>query len=238
MKITLVLLTMNELEGSKLMYDSIPWDQFEDALVLDGNSRDGTREFFESKRIRVVSQKKKGLGSAVIEAMDAAYGDAVVFFHPDGNMDPKDTLKFRPLFEQGYEFIVASRMIKGAYNEEDSNFLKPRKWANLFFAGIAALFWRKRGSYRGTDPVNGFRGVTKDAFKKMSIDAADCTVDYQMLIRSYKKDIKMIEFPTREGLRLAGDTKFTSISTGLKEVKMLLREIIGNNKELLGSRWL
>jgi glycosyltransferase involved in cell wall biosynthesis len=59
MNITLVLLTMNELEGSKAMFKKIPWQAFEEALVLDGNSTDGTRQFFESKGIRVVSQKKK-----------------------------------------------------------------------------------------------------------------------------------------------------------------------------------
>ncbi|GIK40746.1 MAG: hypothetical protein BroJett011_45790 [Chloroflexota bacterium] len=225
MNITLILLTMNELEGSKALFEKIPWQEFEAALVLDGNSTDGTREFFESKGIRVVSQKNKGLGNAVIEAIAAATGHAVVFFHPDGNMNPEDTLKFRPLFEQGYEFIVASRMMKGSYNEEDTKLLKFRKWANIFFAWIAAALWRKPGRYRATDPVNGFRGVTLDAFERMAIDATDCSIDYQMLIRAYKKNIKLIEFPTIEGSRIAGETQFKSIPTGIREVKMLLREV-------------
>lgn len=225
MNITLILLTMNELEGSKALFEKIPWQEFEAALVLDGNSTDGTREFFESKGIRVVSQNNKGLGNAVIEAIAAATGHAVVFFHPDGNMNPEDTLKFRPLFEQGYEFIVASRMMKGSYNEEDTKLLKFRKWANIFFARIAAALWRKPDRYRATDPVNGFRGVTLDAFERMAIDATDCSIDYQMLIRAYKKNIKLIEFPTIEGSRIAGETQFKSIPTGIREVKMLLREV-------------
>jgi len=225
MQISLVLLTMNELEGSTVMFDKTPWQEFEETIVLDGNSTDGTREFFESKGITVISQKKKGLGNAVIEAMDAITGQAVVFFHPDGNMDPRDTLEFRPLFEQGYEFVIASRMLKEAYNEEDSKLIKLRKWANIIFAWIASVIWRKQGRYRATDPVNGFRGITAEAFKRMDIDATDCSVDYQMLIRAYKKDLKMTEFPTIEGSRIAGETQFKSIPTGIREVKMLLREI-------------
>jgi glycosyltransferase involved in cell wall biosynthesis len=226
MNITLVLLTMNELDGSKALFEQIPWRRFEDALVLDGKSTDGTREFFESKGIRVVSQKNEGLGNAVIEAMTASTGEAVVFFHPDGNMNPNDTLKFRPLFEQGYEFVVASRMMKGGYNEEDVKWIKFRKWANITFAWIAAALWSKPGCCKATDPVNGFRGITRDAFERMVIDATDCSVDYQMLIRAYKKKIKLIEFPTIEGSRIAGTTRFRSLPTGIREVKMLLREML------------
>jgi len=140
-------------------------------------------------------------------------------------MDSKDTLKFRPLFEQGYEFIIASRMLKNAYNEEDSKLIKPRKWANIIFARIASIIWRKKASYRATDPVNGFRGITVEGFKRMGIDVTDCSVDYQMLIRAYKKNIKMTEFPTIEGFRIGGETTFKAIPTGIREVKMLIREV-------------
>jgi glycosyltransferase involved in cell wall biosynthesis len=216
---------MDELYGSKALFDQIPWHRFEDALVLDGNSTDGTREFFESKGIRVVSQKNTGLGNAVIEALAASTGEAVVFFHPDGNMNPDDTLKFRPLFEQGYEFVVASRMMKGGYNEEDIKWIKSRKWANIVFGWIASVLWRKDGRYKASDPVNGFRGVTKSAFERMAINATDCSVDYQMIIRAYKRKIKLIEFPTIERSRIAGETRFKSIPTGIREVRMLMKEI-------------
>jgi glycosyltransferase involved in cell wall biosynthesis len=225
MKLSLVLLTMNEAEGSKALFDKIPWDYFDSHLVVDARSTDNTREFFESKNIPVLTQQSKGLGNAVIEAMDAIKGDAAVFFHPDGNMDPADTLKFKDYFDQGYEFIVASRMLKESFNEEDCSLLKPRKWANICFARIASILWRKPGAYRGTDPVNGFRGITRAAFKKMDITSTDCSIDYQMLIRAYKKDIKMTEFPTIESNRIAGETKFGSISTGLIEVKLILKEL-------------
>ncbi len=225
MKISLVLLTKNEMEGSKVLFDKIPWDFFDEKIVIDCSSADGTREFFESKGIRVVTQSNEGLGNAVIQAMNTVAGDAVVFFHPDGNMEPLDTLKFRPLFEQGYDFIVASRMLKTAYNEEDSALLRPRKWANIFFARFASIIWRKRGQYRATDPVNGFRGITRDAYRQMGIDATDCSIDYQMLIRAYKKDVRMTEFPTTEGSRIAGETAFKSIPTGIRELRLLWREL-------------
>jgi len=216
---------MNEIEGITKTYNRIPFDQFEDSFVVDGNSTDGTREFIEAKGTRLITQKTKGLGSATIEAMKHLNTQAAVYFHPDGNMDPKDTLKFRPLLEQGHEFIIASRMLDGAYNEEDDQLLKLRKWANLIFARLASILWLKPGVNRGTDPVNGFRGITKEAFNKMEVDVEDCSIDYQMLIRAYRKNRKLIEFPTREHDRFGGETKFKAIPTGLTLLKMMIREL-------------
>jgi hypothetical protein len=106
------------------------------------------------------------------------------------------------LFENGIEFIVASRMIQGGRNEEDSHLLKPRKWFVLFLAVLAALLWRREGPLMW-DVVNGFRGATKRAFQKMEIRGLGCTVDYEMVIRSYKLRLPRAEFPTAEMPRLA-----------------------------------
>jgi len=45
--------------------------------------------------------------------------------------------KFIDHLNLGYELVIASRMIKGGYNEDDNSIFKFRKWANLGFAFIA-----------------------------------------------------------------------------------------------------
>ena len=42
MKSTLIILTRNEIEGVKALYDRIPFDQVDEAFVVDGGSKDGT----------------------------------------------------------------------------------------------------------------------------------------------------------------------------------------------------
>lgn len=225
MKVSLALLTLNEIDGARRTFDDIPWNLFEDSFVLDGGSVDGTIEFYKKSGVRVVPQGKRGLGCAVIEALEAVTTDAVVFFHPDGNMNSGDLPRFKELLLEGYDFIIASRMLAGAYNEEDKGIFKPRKWANIGFARLASILWRTRGGYRITDPVNGFRGGTKAAFQKMALDAEDCSIDYQMVIRAYKQNLRVIEFPTEEGLRISGETKFHSIPTGITLVKRIFSEL-------------
>ena len=128
------------------------------------------------------------------------------------------------LLREGHEFVVASRMIAGAHNEEDEQLFKWRKYANLGFVGLANLFFGHGGN-RTSDVTNGFRGITCAAFDRMQLTSRDLTMDYQMVIRALKLGIRITEFPTREGNRIDGATNFSSIPTGLAELKLLWREL-------------
>lgn len=221
---TLAVLVRNEIVGSRAMYDRIPWKEFEQVLVVDGKSNDGTREFFEERGVPVVVQTRPGLGAAMLEARSHCTTDAIVFFHPDGNEDPGDLLRIRTLLSDGKQFVVASRMIEGSYNEEDEKIIRMRKWANKGFALIANLLWG-RGGNRTTDVTNGLRGIRLAAWDRMKLTSTDCTMDYQMVIRALKTRIPIHEFPTREGHRIAGATNFASFDTGLAELKLIWREL-------------
>ena len=46
---------------------------------------------------------------------------------------------------EGADVVIASRMMKGAVNEEDRQLLRFRKWANNAFNLLANLFFRRSG---------------------------------------------------------------------------------------------
>jgi glycosyltransferase involved in cell wall biosynthesis len=146
MKITLCLLTKNEIIGCKHDVPLIKKNLFDEIYAIDAGSNDGTVEYLESMNIPVFIQPKKGLNAACVYAFEKCSTDALIFFHPKGSISVSDTEKFRQYFEQGYELIVASRNIKNGRNEEDNQFLKPRKWFVSTLALISVtLFWRGRG---------------------------------------------------------------------------------------------
>lgn len=225
MKISLAILTLNEIEGSQALFNKIPWNAVEEAVVIDGNSTDGTGDFFTDNGVRVVYQLAPGLGEAMFTARRAVTGDAIIFFHPDGNEDPVDIPRFRAYLEDGYDLVVASRMILGGFNEEDEKIIRKRKWANLGLALIANILWKRKGAYI-TDMVNGFRAITCKAFDRMNLDARGCTIDYQMIIHAMKAQMRISEFPTREGKRIAGETKFKSVPTGLHMLGLICDELL------------
>ena len=229
MRISLVFITKNEEVGLSAILPEMNFSLFDQVYAIDAHSHDGTSELFVQHGISVYQQTIPGLGGATLEARKHCTTDAMVFFHPDGNENHKDLFKFIDHLHLGYELVIASRMIKGSYNEDDDRIFKWRKWANLGFALIANTLFGSRNC-RVTDVVQGFRAMTCKAFDLLELDQLNCTIDFQMVIRALKARLKIAEFPTIEGHRIAGATNFASIPTGIAELKMLWREIwIGNS---------
>nr|WP_162730732.1 glycosyltransferase family 2 protein [Agrobacterium tumefaciens] len=228
MKITLCILTRNERECVEIIYPRLPApgpeSGFDEVVVIDGGSTDGTVEYFMERGVKVLGQSKRGRGEAFLIAFDRLDTDAFLFFSPDGNEDVDDLAKFRPLLRSGADLVIASRMMKGAVNEEDVNFLKPRKWANNVFNILANLAFRRQGRFV-TDSINGYRAITASAVSRLALDASDYTIEYQMTMRAFKSHLKIAEFPTIEHQRVAGGTQAHSIPTGLRFIKAFWREL-------------
>lgn len=224
MKISLCLIVWNELKGCQADVPRLPREQFDEVFAVDGGSTDGTAEYLESMGIPVYRQPKRGLNAAYVHANDMATGEAVVVFFAKGTLPVDDVLKFRPLFDAGNELVVASRQLAGSVNEEDEHLVRPRKWAVLGLAWLAALIWRREG-YVVRDVLHGFKGWTRSAFSVMKVLDHGLSIDIEMVVRSYKLRLKRCEFPTRELARGYGETHFKIWPTGKRLLAYLWFEL-------------
>ena len=224
MRVSLILITWNELEGCKHDIPLIDRTQFDEIFCIDGGSTDGTVEYLTEQGIKVYRQSAKGLNQACKDGCEHCTTDAFVFYHPKGTIPVEDTYKFRKYFEDGYRFVVGSRMMKGAHNEEDDKFFKPRKWFVIGLGLLAKILFKREGN-TVWDTLHGFRGMTVDAFKRCDISDMSPSIDIEMVCRSYKLKLKRIEFPTTELPRLAGESHFKAFATGKKLLKYLMYEI-------------
>ena len=87
---TLVLLTLNEIDGLRLLWDQLPLAAFRRVVAVDGGSTDGSREFMEARGVPVLSQPIRGRGVAFRVAAEASDTERIVYYSPDGNEDPAD----------------------------------------------------------------------------------------------------------------------------------------------------
>lgn len=225
-KKTLVILTLNEIEGVKAIYPGIPLDKADEVVVIDGGSEDGTMEFFMEKGLPVFIQEIRGRGEAFRLASKVSKGGHLLFFSPDGNEDPRDIPRLFALLDEGYDMAVCSRFLSGARNDEAGKLLPLRAWANRIFTVLADIFFR--GNM--TDTINGYRAVKKDKFISLNLDAEGFAIEYQMSIRAMKLGLRIAEIPTVEGDRIGGKSTAYSIPTGLKVLKIFLREIFIGKK--------
>lgn len=224
MKISLCLIVRNELQGCQADVPTLPRDAFDEVFAVDGASTDGTVEYLESQGIPVHRQPKKGLNAAYVHANDVAKGDAVVVFFPKGTLPTEDLRKFRPLLEEGFGLVVASRQLPESVNEEDAHWFRPRKWAVLGLATLAALIWRREGSWV-RDVLHGVKGWKRVAFTRMKVLDVGLSIDIEMVVRSYKLRIPRVEFPTREKARSYGETQFKMWPTGKRLLAYLWFEL-------------
>ncbi len=221
---TLVLLTLNEIDGVRALIPNLPADIADEILAVDGASTDGTREFLQEYNIPVYDQLKRGRGEAFRVAMSNSSGEYVVFFSPDGNEDPADIPKLFASLETGADMSIASRFLPAAKNEEDDEPLPLRKWVNLAFTLLANLIWNW-GQPWITDTINGFRGIRRQAFEQLSPTSLGYTIEYELTIGAMRAGMKIAEIPTIEDQRIGGETKGASWPTGVTFLKFFLGEV-------------
>jgi glycosyltransferase involved in cell wall biosynthesis len=222
MRVSLALLTKNELPGLSALFDRVPLECVDEYFAVDGGSTDGTVEFYQARNVPVVTQRSGGRGEAFRVAFERARGDAVIFFSPDGNEDPADLPRFRPLLEAGFDVVMATRMVPGAHNEEDEARLPLRKWANKAFNLMANRAWN-RGPFV-SDSINGYRAITRRAWKMLGLDEPGYAIEYQSTIRAMKAGLAIAEFPTYEGRRI-GPGGSPSLRLGLEFLGLYFREL-------------
>jgi hypothetical protein len=151
-------------------------------------------------------------------------GDHRVFFSPDGNEDPADIAKLFDALDNGADMAIASRFLPESRNEEDDAALPLRKWTNQAFTFMANTIWNRRAYV--TDTINGYRGITRAAFLKLAPQSMGYTIEYELTIRGWKNKLNIVEIPTIEGQRIAGETKGPSFQVGRSFVKFFLSELV------------
>ena len=224
MRLTLCLLTWNEITGCQSDVPRLERERFEEVYAIDGGSTDGTVEYLQSQGVPVYQQDKPGYNNAYLSAFRRCGTDALIMFHPKATVDPKATLEFRQHLEDGNDLVIASRIIRGGMNEEDIRIFKPRKWFVIGLAVTAGVLWKREGNMIW-DVLHGCRGMRKDLFFAIEPLQDQLSIDLEMVVRSYRKRLKRIEFPVHETPRSYGETHFRAFPSGLRVLRYLAQEM-------------
>ena len=221
---TLVLLTLNEIEGLRQCWDELPLDRFAMTVAVDGGSTDGTREFLAARGIPVLDQGIPGRGVAFRVAAEAVDTDRLVFYSPDGNEDAADIERLDDLLLGGARLAIASRFADGAVNEE-ADMLRPRARVNQALTWIANTLFHD-GPYV-TDTINGFRALRRVDLLELDTSVKRFPIEYQISIRCMRRGWRIAELATHEGQRAGGESKALSWPVGKDHLKVLFSEIDG-----------
>jgi glycosyltransferase involved in cell wall biosynthesis len=209
--------TVNEIVGLKLMMPRIKKEWFDEIVVIDLHSTDGTVEYAQSLGARVIDQKSRGITNAYREGLEHCTGDVVVAFSPDGNSLPERIPDLLAKMEEGYDMVVVSRYCGGAKSEDDDAVTRFGNW--LFTTAINVLFG---GSY--TDSLVMFRAFRKDIAVNLPTDLPRAGLEPFLAIQCAKKGLKTCDIPGDEPKRVGSARKMSPILNGIDVLTLILRE--------------
>jgi len=217
MKVSLVIFTLNEIEGMKVIMPQIKKEWYDELIIVDGGSTDGTIEHARDYGYFIFIQKEKGAGAAFQEAMEKVAGDVVIIFSPDGNSVPERIPDLIEKMKEGYDLVICSRYLDGAKSYDDDLITA---FGNRMFTGLINMLF---GSNM-TDGLVMYRAFKRSLVKDLEINTKTLSFGTQLLIRATKRKLKIGEIPGDEPKRIGGIRKMRPLKNGLYELSMIIKE--------------
>ncbi len=230
MKVTLLIPTLNEIEGMKAIMPLIKKEWYDQLLIVDGKSTDGTIEHCQQMGYPIVIQKKKGMRYAYMEALPHITGDVVLTFSPDGNSIPELIPDCVKKMKEGYDMVIVSRYAQGAKSYDDD---AVTGFGNKLFTTLINLL---HGA-KYTDAMVIYRAYKKSVIFDLDLDK-DSSYDFEeklfktnisweplLSIRAAKRKLKCADIPGDEPARNGGERKLQVLKWGAAYMYEIFREI-------------
>ncbi|TDA26780.1 MAG: TIGR04182 family glycosyltransferase [Archaeoglobi archaeon] len=217
MNVTVVIPTLNEEKGIGEVVEGFRKLGFE-VLVIDGNSKDRTREIALEKGAKVVLQSGKGKGNAIAQAFAIVESDVVVLVDGDGSYCAEDVWKLLEPIENGTaDHVIGNRFAgyeRGAFTR-----------LNLIGNKLLNLFFRFAYGVDLKDILSGYRALKKDLYKSIEIKKSGFEVEAEITVETLARGFRIVEVPISYRKR-EGKTKLRPLRDGFRIGKTIY-ELIG-----------
>jgi glycosyltransferase (TIGR04182 family) len=207
-RVTVLLPTYDEAATIGDCVDGFQAEGFDDILVMDGGSTDGTREIAEEHGARVETQSTTGKGEAVREAVSNHVArEYVLMADGDGTYLAEDADRMLEPLDEGYEHVIGNRfgdMEAGAMTRLNQI---GNKLTNRLFALIHGE--------ELVDILSGYRAFTRASFERLTLSADGFGIETEMAVECVKRDIPTTVVPITYLERPAGsNTNLNPIRDG------------------------
>ena len=227
MNVTIVLPTYNEAENIEAFLNAVyrVINEINDfninTLIVDDNSPDGTAGIVKrlqqsNDKIHLLENNTRGLGNAYKAGFKYAIAnlnpDILVEMDSDFSHSPEKLKELLPPINEGYDFVIGSRYIKGGSIPQNWALIRKlnSKYGNVFARFIAGL-------KQVRDCTSGFRAIKVEILNKIDLDNLDVNgYAFQMniLYECVNVGAKTLEIPIDFIDRVKGKSKLN-----IKDVK-------------------
>jgi glycosyltransferase involved in cell wall biosynthesis len=216
-------------------------------IVVDGRSTDDTVQvaLAADPRVRVVMERRKGKGVAMLSGFACARGDVIVAIDADGSMDPGEVAVFQATLALGYDLVKGSREAVGGGSEDFSPIRRVGNWA------LTRLANRLHGT-RWSDMCYGYFGFWRDVLPTLDLRWSELTtralaqrleaeagetvgadrlpygsgfeIETVLFLRAARSGLRIAEVPSREYPRHLGESNLRTVRDGTRVLAAIARE--------------
>ena len=187
----------------------------DEIIVVEDGSNDRTLE--EIKKIDcklIVHEKNIGKGQSLIDGINFASGDIILFLDGDGQDDPSEIPKLTKGIDQGYDFVIGSRFVE----DEQKKITRYTKTAlsNINWFGNKGLTFMINFLFdlNIKDTQSGFKCFKRDAIKNLNLISKKYEIGTEIIIKSKRNKLKILEVPVFRYERKYGESKLFDIPFG------------------------
>jgi glycosyltransferase involved in cell wall biosynthesis len=216
---SVIIPTLNEAANLPHVFARLPFDRFDELIIVDGRSTDDTVAVARRlcPRARVILQDGTGKGNALACGFSAAAGDYIVMLDADGSTDPAEIVDFILALDEGADFAKGSRFA-GTGSSEDLTPL--RRAGNRFLNIVVNSLYRTRY----TDLCYGYNAFRTNALTRINLNCDGFEVEALMSVRAARAGLQVTEVPSVERERIHGISKLHPARDGLRVLRTILRE--------------
>jgi glycosyltransferase involved in cell wall biosynthesis len=229
-KVTVLALTLNEIDGVKAILPKIDRAWYHQLIVVDGRSTDGTIEWCRDNGYEVFLQSRKGIRHAYLEVLPSVTGDVILTLSPDGNCDPAMIPRILDKMAEGLDMVIGSRYLGDASSDDDDIVTGFGNW--LFTRTVNVLH-----SAHYTDCMVIYRAFRRTLIEDLDLDKEasyslperlfGTIISWEplMSVRAAKARKRIAEIPAGEPARIGGHRKLQILRWGAAYYFQFWREL-------------
>jgi Glycosyl transferase family 2 len=186
-----------------------------EVIVVDNASTDRSAEVAAAHGARVVSEPRRGYGSAYLAGLAEARGDYVVMGDADETYPLQELAPFVDKLEHGDDLVIGSRF-EGTIHGDAMPFLN-RFVGNPILTGMLNLLFGVKVS----DAHCGMRAIRKDALAKLDLHSTGMEFASEMVFKAYRRELTVSEIPIDYYPRV-GESKLNRFGDAWRHVRFML----------------
>jgi len=203
-----IIPVFNERDSLPLVVGDIPKDAVSEIVVVDNASTDGTDLVAQNLPVRLVTEPRRGYGSACLAGVAALVSDppdVIVFLDGDYSDHPEEMRELLKAVAAGADLVIGSRALG---RREPGALLPQARFGNLLACFLIRLLY----GHRYTD-LGPFRAIRWDAYQRLGMRDTNFGWTCEMQVKALRQRLRIAEVPVSYRRRV-GVSKITGTLSG------------------------